>query len=114
MSGVGHGVEEIREKWVRWVGREWVACRMGVVRGGKISSCCARLGLIPRSVDSSERIRFLLLGSTSFDTDPFGVTAVCTSLVGGSLSLIARVFVGDGSTSTCHGGFLFSGVMGAA
>ena len=38
MSGVGHGVEEIREKWVRWVGREWVACHMGVVRGGKISS----------------------------------------------------------------------------
>ena len=28
MSGVGRGVEEIREKWVRWVGREWVPCRM--------------------------------------------------------------------------------------
>ena len=35
MSGVGRGVEEIRETWVRGVGREWVAWLMGEVRGGK-------------------------------------------------------------------------------
>ena len=61
MSGVGRGVEEIREKWVRWVGREWVACRMGgsgvercphrefsccwkfTHREVFVSSCCTRL-----------------------------------------------------------------------
>ena len=104
MSGVGHGVEEIREKWVRWVGREWVQCRMGVVRGGRISSCCAPLLWLPLSVDSSERIRLLFLSLTSFDTDPLGITVISSSLVGGSLSLIARVFV---LSSACHGGVFF-------
>ena len=41
MSGVGRGVEEIGETWVRGVGREWVAWLMGEVRGGKKRSMMA-------------------------------------------------------------------------
>ena len=41
MSGVGRGVEEIGETWVRGVGREWVAWLMGEVSGGKKRSMMA-------------------------------------------------------------------------